>query len=132
MLIIIAKFYKKMEENDIESVNIRLKQLAKAVFGSLKEMDLALNRKQGYLSNYINQKSMLGGETLQFLADKYDININWLLTGKGSMLISDKENAEVISTKPEMTGVPYLTMEALEQLQRDLTIIKEKIGVYEK
>ena len=129
MLIIIAKFYKKMEENDIESVNIRLKQLAKAVFGSLKEMDLALNRKQGYLSNYINQKSMLGGETLQFLADKYDININWLLTGKGSMLISDKENAEVISTKPEMVGVPYLTMEALEQLQRDLTIIKEKIGV---
>jgi len=121
-----------MEENDIESVNIRLKQLAKAVFGSLKEMDLALNRKQGYLSNYINQKSMLGGETLQFLADKYDININWLLTGKGSMLISDKENAEVISTKTEMVGVPYLTMEALEQLQRDLTIIKEKIGVYEK
>jgi len=116
-------------EHIIEEINDRIKIIAKIVFGSLKEMDIALGKKQGYLSTYMSQKSMLGGETLQFLADKYDININWLLTGKGSMLISDKENAEVISTKSEMVGVPYLTMEALEQLQRDLTMIKEKIGV---
>jgi len=108
-----------MENDSVEMVNIRLKELAKVVFGSLKGMDLALGRKQGYLSNYINQGSMLGGETLQFLAKNHNVNINWLLTGKGSMLVNS-ENVEV--SESVAVEVPILTnnvaLELIEELRR--------------
>jgi len=112
--------------------NERLKQFAKLKFGGLTKLAIALGLSESYFSQYTTNDKLIGIELLNKLHKEYDLSIDWLLTGKGSMLISDKENAEVISTKPEMVGVPYLTMEALEQLQHDITMIKEKIGVYEK
>ena len=124
-------------ENNIDEINDRIKIIAKTVFGSLKAMDKALGKKQGHISTYMSQKSMLGGETLQLLAERYDVNINWLLTGKGSMLINDNENAEVINS--ENKEVPILTnrvaLELIEELrkareERQLFRVAEEVVEY--
>ncbi len=45
-----------------------------------------LNLSSNYLSEVEHNKVNLGPETIKSLAINYQINLNWLLVGKGKML----------------------------------------------
>ena len=106
----------EIDENKKEIIN-RFKDLAKIRFGSLKNLEIALGLKIGYLSSYFSKEIVPNFEIMQFLAQRYNVNINWLLTGKGSMLVN-VENVEVIDS-PQVS-VPILTNEVALELIREL------------
>lgn len=58
----------------------------------LKAVNLAeiLGKSSGYVSNILNGDNNPGIEVLTLLNEKLNVNINWLLTGKGSMFINDE------------------------------------------
>lgn len=98
--------------------------------GSLKDFAKTLNKTSSYFSQYFKKGNSFGSDLLKEIADKHNININWLLTGRGNMLVDSKDNVEIVDST--MQPVPYLTLEAISKMQADLVLIKEKIGVYEK
>lgn len=58
---------------------------------------LGLSRQQ--LSNIMNGKSFLTQKSLQILFDKYNINLNYLFSGEGSMFLSDSTEGNVMKVK---------------------------------
>lgn len=58
---------------------------------------LGLSRQQ--LSNIMNGKSFLTQKSLQILFDKYNINLNYLFSGEGSMFLSDSTEGNVMRIK---------------------------------
>lgn len=58
---------------------------------------LGLSRQQ--LSNIMNGKSFLTQKSLQILFDKYNINLNYLFSGEGSMFLSDSAEGNVMRIK---------------------------------
>ena len=59
---------------------------------NLKPADLAriLSKSKGNIANLLKGDIKPGSDFLELLAEKLEININWLLTGTGSMLIEAK------------------------------------------
>lgn len=118
-------------------VHTRLKEFAKVKFGSIRNLEIALGKKGSYFSTYFSKGQTIGGDLLQELNTKYDLSIDWLFTGKGSMLINDNENAEVINS--ENKEVPILTnrvaLELIEELrkareERQLFRVAEEVAEY--
>ena len=70
----------------------RIKELRQKIFVSQSNMEDCLNLSRNTLSAYERGKAFFKPHTLQTLSSKYNININWLLTGKGNMLLSDNDN----------------------------------------
>lgn len=58
---------------------------------------LGLSRQQ--LSNIMNGKSFLTQKSLQILFDKYNINLNYLFSGEGSMFLSDSPEGHIMRVK---------------------------------
>ena len=58
---------------------------------------LGLSRQQ--LSNIMNGKSFLTQKSLQILFDKYNINLNYLFSGEGSMFLSDSPEGNIMRVK---------------------------------
>lgn len=58
---------------------------------------LGLSRQQ--LSNIMNGKSFLTQKSLQILFDKYNINLNYLFSGEGSMFLSDSTEGHIMRVK---------------------------------
>ena len=57
-----------------------------------KEINVSINTINNYLNS--NKKNVVGVKTLLGLHEKVGININWLLTGKGEMYLSEQERKE--------------------------------------
>ena len=43
------------------------------------------------ISHWINDKEKPGADALLTIHEKFNVNLNWLLTGKGEMLIADQK-----------------------------------------
>lgn len=72
------------------------------------------------VSNYAKGKNFIPFENLHILLTKYKININWLLSGKGSMLIPE-----------EKSGFKYRLLELQAESGLDDRDFSKKIGVSE-
>lgn len=105
----------------------RLKIVAKTVFGSLKNMDNAFGKTQGYFSSYISKELYVSPEILFTLLNEYNININWLLAGIGEMYVKlpNKENVEVLES--ESVKVPIMTNENMSQILDRLNKLEKKL-----
>lgn len=72
---------------------------------SVKEFSKTTEVSQNQLSFYLNNVRIPGGEVLAKFAET-GLNINWLLTGKGDMLISEsnliQEKAEKILAETKL------------------------------
>jgi SOS-response transcriptional repressor LexA len=68
----------------INNLNNRIKQIRKALKLSQKDFANLLKISQGFLSEIEHGKKQPGMDLLQSLK-RYDISIDWLLTGKGEM-----------------------------------------------
>lgn len=70
----------------------RIKEIRQKIFVSQSNMEDCLNLSRNTLSAYERGKAFFKPHTLQLLSSKYNVNINWLLTGKGNMLLSDNDS----------------------------------------
>lgn len=107
--------------------NRRLKEFAKIKCGGLTKLALALGLSESYFSQYTTHDKLVGIELLMRLQKEYNLSIDWLLTGRGNMLVDSKDNVEIVDST--MQPVPVLTLEMITQMQKDLESIKEKVGV---
>lgn len=75
------------------------------------EVSTNLGLKQGSYSDIERDKSKGSTEILKKLAEIYNLNLNWLLTGKGTMLVNDDVDEIVamgdVMGKPNITVVPF-------------------------
>src|SRR5258706_12336164 len=65
----------------------RLKEFARSKFSGVAQMERAIDRGVNFFGPYIDGKSKPGSEILRLLAEQ-GLNVNWLLTGDGSMYTS--------------------------------------------
>ena len=96
----------------------RIKEIRQKIFVSQSNMEDCLNLSRNTLSAYERGKAFFKPHTLQLLASKYDININWLLTGKGNMLLSDDNTS---STSQQLQAL----QEENKKLQAQVEVLKE-------
>lgn len=70
------------------SVKERIKEFAKKEKGSVKAFENSINASNGYINSI--QKS-IGLDKLEAILEKYpNLNLEWLLTGKGEMIKASK------------------------------------------
>lgn len=96
----------------------RIKEIRQKIFVSQSNMEDCLNLSRNTLSAYERGKAFFKPHTLQLLASKYNININWLLTGQGNMLLSDEDKAnnnELIQQQQDR----------IKELQAQVDLLKE-------
>lgn len=88
----------------------RIKEIRQKIFVSQSNMEDCLNLSRNTLSAYERGKAFFKPHTLQLLCNNYKININWLLTGQGNMLLSDNEKSN--------------TSQQLQKLQEEINKLK--------
>ena len=71
-------------------VGRRLKEIRKHLNMSQKDFANKYGMSQQILSKYENGKSDISDRIKTSLADEFNININWLLTGKGTMILEEE------------------------------------------
>ncbi|OQA16987.1 MAG: transcriptional repressor DicA [bacterium ADurb.Bin363] len=67
-------------------IGSRLREFRKAMKFTQKDLAKNLNTSTGYIADIESEKTMPGGQSLALLNKNFNINLNWLLTGKGEML----------------------------------------------
>jgi transcriptional regulator with XRE-family HTH domain len=76
------------KERTIQDVGIRLREVRMALGYSQQYFSALLNTSAGFISEIEGNKKSPGIQLLYSLWRKFNININWLLTGKGTMFNS--------------------------------------------
>jgi transcriptional regulator with XRE-family HTH domain len=72
--------------------NIRLKEVRNYFGLNQSDFSKSINIDQAYLSQLENGKVRIGSKILLSLSEKYQISIDWLFTGKGSMFIQFEDD----------------------------------------
>ena len=83
------------------SFGIRLREFRKTKKITQDELALVLKIESCNISFYENGKTTPSIQTLEFLSIKYNINLNWLLTGEGSMFLTPEPSRLPVSTVVE-------------------------------
>ncbi|HOV15140.1 MAG TPA: S24 family peptidase, partial [Spirochaetota bacterium] len=83
-----------------------------------KQYHISINNINDIINNKINPSS----QALQKIIKKYNINLNWLLTGEGSMTVggdkksvivkADNINLEIVDDSDDLIEVPILDIKA--------------------
>ena len=92
-----------------------------------------LGFSQPTVNDWLNGKGLPSMDTALKLADRFDCNVEWLLTGKGSVYvgeeISDPLYAEIRSLSPEHRAIIESTIAALNKTQnKPLTLDDKNVG----
>ena len=59
----------------------------------------------GTFQNYVNGKRKPNYEALLSICETFNVNLNWLLTGKGPKYITDQGDAKVLDPDPEIADL---------------------------
>lgn len=70
----------------MNNIGEKLKEYFKEQGTTHKEVAEKLNVSTQYVNSILNGKKNIGGNTAKKLAETYNMNLNWLLTGEGEML----------------------------------------------
>lgn len=89
----------KAENTEMPPILVRLQQFILHMDLSVYQVNRTAGLCQGLLSNAFSKKQGLTTSTLERLLLAYPmLNANWLITGQGSMLVS--ENSETTNQQP--------------------------------
>lgn len=130
----------------------RLKEIRKDLNKDLKTFSDDLGISYQSLANYENSHRGISDEVKQLLVKEYNINLNWLLTGEGSMYVggksksvvvkADQINLEIVDDEDELIEIPLLDIKASAGYGVDgedhpdkknmLTLRKALLGKYAK
>ena len=97
-------------------------------------LERACGIANGYLNKQTKGKGTIGSEIIERITEKYsDLNVTWLLTGKGQMLSSHIYiQADQISSLAEGEA-PYLAQEeTLRSLREKILILESALADKEK
>ncbi len=96
-----------------------------------KTFALSINVSPGNISDWLskNRKANPSMDAIIRISEKYDVNLNWLLTGKGEMFLSDnKESQEKRIDNSELINL----RKRYDQLEKVCNDLKKSIDQSEK
>lgn len=81
----------------------RIKQIVEQEDISYRSFETSINKSNGYIKQVLEKKGSLPSvDVILTIIDKYPkYNLQWLMTGKGSMLNSSEDGEEKRKTPPE-------------------------------
>lgn len=98
----------------------RLNKIIKTFFKTQVAFAEYLQVSKQQVNKYLNNSNVISYDNLIKLSNDYNINLHWLLTGKGNMLLSDDDsinNDELIKQ----------LQEKINQLEIENKLLKELI-----
>uniref|UniRef100_UPI0040470F9B hypothetical protein n=1 Tax=Roseivirga sp. TaxID=1964215 RepID=UPI0040470F9B len=120
------------------SVNDRLQLIMKHFDLSVNSLAKELNLSRTAIHNIVSENGRRTSPSHDFytkLKESYEnINLNWLITGEGKMLLEDTQHmaaespGEYKTTNPEKSDLS----EALIKIQEELGAVKQRIDRLEK
>jgi len=91
---------------DRKPIGNRLKLLrTKHLKLSQEKLAEILGVKRNTLSNWERGENEMNYEAMLILYNKFGVNINWLLTGEGSMFVNPPQKEHVKETPPNQAGI---------------------------
>jgi len=120
----------------MENILTRIKQFSENKNVTINALERLIGASKGVLSRALNQNTDIQSKWLTQIVENYpDINSEWLLTGKGSML----KTGELPSSEQCTACASTNTEERIQELkltietQRDLIhMLKEQLNKYKK
>ncbi len=109
------------KEGTIKDVGTRLREVRMALGYSQQYFSALLNTSAGFISEIEGNKKSPGIQLLYSLWRKFNININWLLTGKGNMFHS---HSRIEHTPP--------SQEQRSDMEQDLSIQQQIIALQQE
>lgn len=96
----------------MNKIRERLYKIAEYNGLSMRKFEELCNLKRGNISN-MTESGTIGSDKLSKIIDAFsDINIEWLLTGKGDMLKPEDEQHSLIPMSSPEGGIPLVPIEA--------------------
>ncbi len=95
-------------------------EIRKKIFKTQKEMAAAFNISTQMISNLENNKNKPSYEMLSILLNDYNVNLNYLIAGKGDPLLCNNDN---INKDNEITQLK----DKINQLEIENKLLKELI-----
>ena len=87
----------------------------------------------GYLKKQMKGKGSIGSEIVERITEQYrDLNITWLLTGKGQMLIGNYSHADHVSAISERESIYSNHEQAIRSLREKILILESALADKEK
>ena len=103
-------------------MNKRLKQLIDYYGISTRQFEQKINVSNGVIAKVLVQNTTLRSDVLSKIADSFpDINIGWILTGKGEMFLQKSGN-----TQEEDTRFVKIPTDVWEAMQMQTESLKKK------
>ena len=100
----------------------RLKAVRETLEISQNEFARELGFAPSFISGIEREKKELSRDLLQKLLEKYQVNINWLLTGEGEMFLSDLGKGS--AKPPQFPKLKAMIGQRLEKIEEQIDEIK--------
>jgi len=98
------------------TIGYRLKELKNLNIFSVNDLSELLKCEQPTISNYFNDKRAISTQSLELITDRYNINLNWLITGKGKMFLSDAPQVPASEHQKKITELE----KEIEKLKKEI------------
>lgn len=83
----------------------------------------------GYLNTQLRRNADIGESVLQrFIDNSLDVNVEWLITGNGSMLVNAKKPLNSYNASPP-TGIPLIPIEAMAGYGNGEFVVDDNSGI---
>ena len=116
-----------MQENKQQNANLILKRLMKALrFKTAKELSNALNISESTISSW-KIRGIGDYELLFTFCEDFKINLHWLLTGDGEMLLSDVKQSNIKSDIDDYKEKYYKKLEELDICKSKIIELQEEL-----
>lgn len=98
----------------------RIREIREKIFKTQSNMADCLGLKAQNISDYERGKAFFRPATVSLLINKYNINSNWLFTGRGNMLLSDND-------KVNNNDIIQQLQDRVKELEIENKVLKELI-----
>lgn len=119
-------------------MNKRLKQLIDYYGISTRQFEQKINVSNGVIAKVLVQNTTLRSDVLSKIADSFpDINIGWILTGKGEMFLqksgnTPEEDTRFVKIPTDVWETMQLQTASLKEKDEQITRLIEMLGVNDK
>lgn len=115
------------------------KHLKESGYGGRNVFEEAIGKKPGYLTVALKRESSIGSDVLETLSKIFpDLNLEWLLTGEGSMLKSELQHTASLSPPQKeedpLFGGPEIEAkdDIIKRQESQIEFLKEVISIKER
>lgn len=119
-------------------MNKRLKQIIDYYGISTRQFEQKINVSNGVIAKVLIQNTTLRSDVLSKIADSFpDINIGWILTGKGEMFLQksgkvQEEDTRFVKIPTDVWEAMQLQTASLKEKDAQITRLIEMLGSNDK